>query len=704
MKRLVSIFLSLVLLISSFGDALAGMLQAQGDPPDSKETTTLYVPMVFTPRVYTSYFPMILTPLPVAFFRSGQTFLTWPEQSGLQGEVYRIYRSNKPITPKNLRKAKLLAEVGKGSANFYENRYKDWDTGAWGIRYTDRMIINPGGGPVKPGWGLLVWTLAAEDFGGKNSGKGYYAIAVKPAGGKETFNPNMVAGPVLEAVADPQPIDITSPSIGIGPGGHVYIQYMDLRNWNATYGAPNASNAYYGLDPADPNLAHALQYAYDYVVYAPTPDLCGGDFPDKIPVFFHLHGWRDFTNPPADGYHKQDRFCAYGVYPVDVTNTWYFGFARDNDYRVRSEPKAGDVIVNYTEQRLLRMLYDLMRNPPGPAVDPQRVYVAGQSMGGTGSLAFAERYPNVFAAAYASQPMTNLLTAGVTDQDWIADASVKWGPPDLNLPVSISAPNGWANPLKDYNGTGVWDWQNLIDSATGTKLASRLGDDMALLGVVHGSKDSVVPFDEMAPPGVRSSIIPWDTQAQPFYEVFHTGGRPWGGLITKNDHQWEYYRGLPPFLADLGTPEVYRFKPFWDLQVVRDETVPGLSNLSGNSPVPPTKDGDIYNMTVTWSSSWDPWDGPPIDEPKQWQISLCSLDRDSLKCGSGVTQTVDVTPRRLQQFRIAPGKVYQWQNRLVKDNSVVASGTVKADSNGLITVTGFQVFPGGNRLLITPGE
>jgi hypothetical protein len=225
---------------------------------------------------------------------------------------------------------------------------------------------------------------------------------------------------------------------------------------------------------------------------------------------------------------------------------------------------------------------------------------------------------------------------------------------------------------------------------------------MAPLGIVHGSQDSVVPFDTMAPglhPGI---VVPWSTQGQPFYQVFQTGGRPWGGLITKNDHQWEYYRGLPPFLGDLGTPEVYRFKPFWDLRVVRDETVPGLSNLSGNSPIPPTKDGEIYNQTITWSSSWDPWDGPPVDEPGHWQISLCSLDQDSLKCGSGVTQTVDVTPRRVQQFQVTPGKVYNWENRLVKDNSVVANGTVTADDYGLITITGFQVDPGGSRLLVTP--
>ncbi|HEY5571853.1 MAG TPA: prolyl oligopeptidase family serine peptidase [Anaerolineales bacterium] len=634
----------------------------------------------------TIYLPLVSTPQPVAFHRSGQTFLSWPERPAGHGEVYRIYRSNQPITPDNLPQATFLAEVGRDSARFYANRYRDLSTGVWGPRYTDRLVIETDGSPVQRGWGLLVWTPDSQDFGGATGGTGYYAISVTPPGEAESFYPNMVAGPVSEAVAEPLPVEITSPSISIGEGGHVYIQYMDLRSWNPTFHAPNATNDYYGLDPADPDLFHSLQYAYDYAIYAPNRDLCGGNIPSQIPVFFHLHGWRDNAVPPEEGYRSQDRLCAYGIYPIDVTDTWYFGFAQGNDYRLRTEPAAGDVIVNYTEQRILRMLYDLMRNPPGPAVDQQRIYVAGQSMGGTGSLAFAERYANVFAAAYASQPMTNFRTAGTAKSDWTADASVKWGRPELNLPIAISAPAGWADQLQEYNGVGVWDWQDLGDSAAAANLKSRLWDEMTPLGVVHGSKDDVVL---------------WSTQGQPFYAAFQNSHRPWGGLITANPHQWEYYRGLPPSLADLGKSQISAYRPFWNLQVIRDETVPGLSNLSGNSPIPPAGAGDVYNQTIKWSSSWDPWDVPPVDVPNRWQISLCSVAAGSLDCGTGEWQTVDVTPRRVQHFQIIPGKVYTWQNRRATNDNLIGTGTVTADGDGLITVTGFRVSPKGNRLVIT---
>ena len=91
---------------------------------------------------------------------------------------------------------------------------------------------------------------------------------------------------------------------------------------------------------------------------------------------------------------------------------------------------------------------------------------------------------------------------------------------------------------------------------------------------------------------------------------------------------------------------------------------------------------------------------PPVDQAQWWQISLCSVARDSLECGTGEAQTVDVTPRRVQHFEIVPGQVYRWENRRATNDNLIASGTVIADSNGLITVTGFQVTPKGNKLRI----
>jgi hypothetical protein len=618
-----------------------------------------------------------------AVYRQGQTFITWKERDDLQGDLYEVYRSNQPITADNLFSARLIGEVGKNSAAFYTDRYSDADGKTWKARYSDRLIIQDNGDPVPPATGLLVWTLSPDDFGGAKKGSGYYAVVVSLPGRPGTLDPRAAFGPVAEAVAEPAPVEITQTHGGpTGPGGHVYIQYMNLRTWNPTFHAPNSTNAYYGLDSSDPNFASALQYAYDYTVFAPSADMCGGTLPATLPVILHLHGWTANTVGAPAGY--PDQICAYGIYPIDMTNTWWFGFAQHQDYRKGSQVTAGDTIVNYTEQRVLRMLYDLELNPPGPQVDQERIYVSGESMGGTGTLDFAERYPNVFAAAYASQPITNFRTAGVTREDWSADAAMKWGAPDLDLPVAIDAPGGWAAPLQKYNGTGVWEWQDFLANASGT-LKGRLADEMVPLGIIHGYRDAVVK---------------WDSQGQPVPDAFDKGLRAWAGMVTDDDHYWMYYVGLPPTIGARG-PDKITHQPFWRLKVVKNETVPGLSKTSGNNAYSATSPAN-YNQTIKWSSSWNKWAGVPVDQPTYWQMAFCAVAAGSQDCGTGVDQTVDITPRRLQQFVVTPGKTYTWENRTVSTNEQVASGTVTADENGLITVTGFQVSPAGNRLILAP--
>jgi pimeloyl-ACP methyl ester carboxylesterase len=610
-------------------------------------------------------------------YLNGQTFILWPERTDLQGEKYRVYRFSQPITPYTFAQAALLGEVGKDSARFYANRYKDRKTLIWTDRFVDRYIIQDFGSQVPVGTGLLVWTLDSSDFGGAASGDGYYAITVTSLSGNESLDPAYRAGPIPEAVADPSPVEITSASnMTLSEGAHIFIQYMDLRNWNPTFHTPNPGNDYYGLDPNTPGVADDLQYAYDYLVYVPTEAKCGGDLPDKLPVIINLHGYRG--NVYVNNLPQTEKYCAYVILPQDESDTWWFGFAQKHDYRTGGEVGAGDTIVNYTEQRVLRMLFDLERKPIGPAVDTERVYVDGQSMGATGALAFAERYPNVFAAAYASQPVADFLTAG----DTIHQPFVQWGNPDLNLPVLIDAPEGWATPLQKYNGVGVWDWQNYQENLSGTGILSeRLYDDMTPIGIVLGTNDHV---------------INWSTQGPPTYAAFNASQRAWGGLVTDDDHQWMYYIGMPPALAPLGSRNKYTWIPYWNFKVVKDETVPGFSNLSDDSI------DENYNQTINWSSSWYSWDGSPIDQANLWQISICTARIYDNYCGNGGTSTVDVTPRRVQQFKFAPGATYTWENRLVSDNSLVASGTVTADSGGLVVIKGFLVTPGGDRLVIKP--
>lgn len=596
--------------------------------------------------------------------RSGQSFVTWAERAEVSGERYRVYRHTSAITAGNLPQSDMLFELAEGSCRFYADRFLSGES--WAPRYLDRMVVSDGGEPLGEGTGLLVWTLSAQDFGGASSGDGWYAVTTVDAQGQENradFSSGNSVGPVAESVSPPLPVEI---SASVGPGGHVFLQYMDVRGWNTTFHAPNPSNAWYGLDPGDASVAGSAQYAYNYAVY--EPDLyCGGETPPRAPVIVSLHGWGGNQYPPLTEI-PDPWWCAFKIYPVDVSETWWFGFARSHDYREGGSPQAGDVVVNYTEQRVLRMVYDLLRHPVyGPRTDPDRVYVYGSSMGGSGALALALRYPGVFAAAYASEPMTDYASSGDGGgTDWRGDVAPKWGAPGLNLPVRSDGVGGAADHLKKYDGTGVWDWQDHQEN-----LAARRGDPMVPFGVGHGRADTV---------------IEWSTQGSPAYAAFDTSLQCWGGAVTDDPHTWLSFQGLPPPL-DVDSS----LTPFSGLRVVLDESVPGLSRSSGNIPIPPDRVGG-YNMNVEWSSSWNPWDGPPSDTASQWRVSLRTTDGSSLQA--------DVTPRRLQQFPVTPGGTYSWENRRVSDNGLVGTGTIPVSAEGVLTVPGFSVTPGGNRLLL----
>ncbi|HZW03641.1 MAG TPA: alpha/beta hydrolase-fold protein, partial [Anaerolineaceae bacterium] len=607
--------------------------------------------------------------------RSGQSFITWSEATGIVGETYRVYRHTEPITSSNLSAATLLIEVGEGSSRFYGNRYYNETSTSWAYRHSERLVTADLAAPLPATTGLLVWTLGSGDFGGAAQGSGYYAVTTVSFFGVEnrsSFSAANASGAVAESVGEPAPVEINH---GLGAGWHVYIQYMDLRRWNPTFHAPNQLNAYYGFSANDVQVTRAATYAYDYAVYQPTAAECGGSLPGQLPVVLSLHPFRGNNKYVLQTTHAS--WCAYQIYPVDQMNTWWFGFAQNHNYRTSTTPGGGDTIVNYTEQRLLRMISDLERDPSGPAVDLNRVYVQGHSMGGSGALALALRYPNVFAAADASKPMTNYRT---TTSFFLNDISMRWGSTAANLPVSSSAPRGWAGHLQGANGTGVWDWQNHQQT-----LANRPASLLTPLGIAHSLTDSTMA---------------WSTQGQPVYPALNTSRQGWGGEIRSDRHDDASFTGLPPTLARNSAGA-----PFAGLRVVRAESVPGLSNGSASLPLPPTTTGN-YNHTLLWSASWAPWDGPPVDTADAWQISLCAVDANAAvpACGSGTNQTVNVTPRRLQHFQVAPGASYAWENRSISDGSLIASGTVTADASGLITVPGVFVSPGGVRLRIGSGS
>lgn len=604
-----------------------------------------------------------------AFHRSGQTFLTWLDVPDPLVLGYRVYRHDAPIDAGNLHEAALLWELGPDSGAFHADRYLNLTINEWGPRYVARYVTDDLGPELPEGQGFLVWTLAAEDFGGGESGSGYYAVtAVDDLGIENTvdFGTENTFGPVTESIAPPEPVRAKTILDG---KAEIYIQYLDLRTINTTKSAPNLSNLWFGLDPDAPEVARSVQYAFTYVLFLPAASGCAPWLGPR-PVITVLHGYggeklRPYTWDP------HPTWCnAYRLYPLDVSNTWWFGNAKDHDYRLGMEIGDEDTIVNYTEQRVLRMLLDLERHPVhGPNVDMNRLFVAGHSMGGSGALAFALRYPNVFAAAHASQPMTDFQLAGSAGGfDWQPIYAVLFGTQAQALPISLGGPEGLADHLAIYEGMNIWEWQNHRQT-----LETRRYEERAPFGIDHGVADVLMEFA---------------TQAEPAYPVLDAASICWAGEIQSGGHIPSNLSTLPGSLAKISGG-----LPFWGFTGRRNETVPGFRQASGNPPLPPAGTG-FFNSGLQWSSSWNPWDGSPLDDAGQWRISLRSMD--------GSPRLVDVTPRRLQEFTPVPGWAYWASTFDVQTGAQLSSAAVSLDIDGLLTVPNVEARPNGTRVWIRP--
>ena len=93
-----------------------------------------------------------------------------------------------------------------------------------------------------------------------------------------------------------------------------------------------------------------------------------------------------------------------------------------------------------------------------------------------------------------------------------------------------------------------------------------------------------------------------------------------------------------------------------------------------------------------------PFDASIVDLPNHYEISLRTITAGGV---AAVPQTVDITPRRTQQFDVNAGQQCTWTT---SDNNGVqpdGSGTVTVDEDSLATVTGITITPNnGTRLFI----
>lgn len=574
-----------------------------------------------------------------AFHRSGQTFLTWRELPGPGNEYYRVYRHTQPITPGNLGSATRVAQVPDSSAMYMTER---WMTD-YGMTPVQRnFIINDLGPELQDTQGLFVFTVHPGE-----EGVAYYAVTSLAQGVENTTvipGQNALTTGVQESVADPLPVMVWRSANG---RAMVFTQFMDFRNWNPTMDG----------------------YASNYFVSLPD----GYDAGTAYPLYLHIEG---YGTRYVDAFVDHANGTGYGwpaiqIWGDDPHQSWYYGYAKDHSWgddwpqyvwsELPSQPETGS-ISNFTEQRLLRAIHDVMRDPRFN-VDENRIYAYGHSMGGSGALALGMRYPNVFAAVYCSEPMTNFLESA----EFFYDVVPKWGLPFYALPIVNEGP--YASHLTQYDGTNVWDWMNHRGN-----MVNRWRDDMAYIVTYHGTQDDV---------------INWHTQGEPWCDIMDGRTQGWVGAALPIDHTWWGFLDTPNFT-------------FGDFSFRRDRSFPAFSNCSFNIVVPDSL--AYYNLGIEWSCPWNDFAGDVVDTPDRWEVTLRVYDPGLPGLETVADQgTVDVTTRRTRQFLPPPGTQCYWRNLQLSGNEVVQSGQTTPSDTGIVTIRGVIVTRAGNRLVIGTG-
>lgn len=313
--------------------------------------------------------------------RAGQTFLTWRE-SVAPGKRYRVYRAEHPLrSAQDLEQADLLGEVDDRSSR---NQGRSLAAGA-----ERNWIIVEGAEPLAADQGLFVYTvegpalapglrLAARDVT-----HAYYAVTSVQGGSEErtlVAGVNATAAGVRESPAPPAPVLQASDATG-----QLFAHWVGERD-----------------TPYQRALSPWPSRGFNYVF---QPGTAPG--PHGLVIALHAagqtyaQGWPNRFEVPQD----VDLLKLSDLVPFTGWSFWY-----GTHEALPGAPSSGTRVWNFTQQRILWTLDERVA-ALGPAHDPERVYVAGGSMGALGGMYLVGEYPERFAAAILRNGLYDLAAS-----------------------------------------------------------------------------------------------------------------------------------------------------------------------------------------------------------------------------------------------------------------------------------------------------
>ncbi len=399
------------------------------------------------------------------------------------------------------------------------------------------------------------------------------------------------------------------------------------------------------------------------VVTAPLD--AGG--PPRLPLRVVLHGFDGA--PGRDGWEGEVRIMA-----ADPMNSYWWGY----NEKLPAGAADGGTVPPYTLRRVLNLVDWALRT--FPAIDPERIYLDGASMGGAGAATLGLLYARHFC---------------------FVQATIGQGIPRNHRPTRLTQLSSlWGSAQRNLDGgqgLGVWDFLDLTRVMAQSPEARQ-----QFLFLHHGKDDTTIHFGAVVMKSPLTSSSYYDALQQ--QHVGHLAVWDEGGHGPKDpvlpDSWWQ--AGWNPVFDDTAYLRLHlAFPAFSRCSADRN---PGTGH--GNGRQSWNEDGGYAGkLDVAEDTGWDGeiagarnrglrWDARRIvDTADRLEFPLRVLDgaggpppRPGYptvgdKLDGTLPVRVDVTPRRVQRFLCHPGETVAWQLG-------PQSGTVTADAGGVVTVPG----------------
>jgi hypothetical protein len=367
-----------------------------------------------------------------------------------------------------------------------------------------------------------------------------------------------------------------------------------------------------------------------------------GKLKEPAPVGLHLHCWGGNLNNGYGWWYN----AAQGAILISTNQVPYDWWTGYHEHLGTRKSWSEGAIRDYTQARVLGFL-DWARTRW--KMDPAHVFTGGISMGGSGSPNFGIRHADRIA--------------------WV----VSW--------VGVHSPARSPHFRESYEHVyGKLDWK--LPFQDGKTPAFTWFDDEWFVRQNPAAETPLICFCN----GKNDSGIGWP-QARAFWKALQETRRPHVFVWGQGGHsQRATLPGPKPGERELGI----------DVRV--DRSLPAFTgcSLDGNPGNGDPKDGDPAgqsNVFLYWTYQ------DHVDRAKDWSMELrLNGEAPKQEC------TVDVTPRRCQEFKPKAGAKLAWTNVSLGTRKQVQSGTLVVDTWGLATVPGVLVSKGGTRLALQAME